>query len=149
MDNHILVVREDDAAIRRSRDLSLERWGYIVPGSRGWISVFEKVSDDIDLIILDIMMPGISGIKTCEEIRKEISHVPVLFLTAKVRNLINYSDLWQEVMTISWKPFSYAELLARVKALLRRYHVYSQTLQGEKTKEHWIEYGRSKSEYSM
>ena len=47
------------------------------------------------------------------------------------------------------KPFSYAELLARVKALLRRYHIYSQTLQGEKTKEHWIEYGKVKSEYSM
>ena len=42
----------------------------------------KKVSDDIDLVILDIMMPGLSGIKTCEEIRK-ISHVPVLFLTAK------------------------------------------------------------------
>ena len=42
----------------------------------------KKVSDDIDLVILDIMMPGISGIKTCEEIRK-ISHVPVLFLTAE------------------------------------------------------------------
>ena len=42
------------------------------------------------------------------------------------------------------KPFSYAELLARVKALLRRYHVYSQTLQGEKTKDHWIEYGKVK-----
>ena len=44
----------------------------------------ENLRDDTDLVILDIMMPGISGLRTCEEIRK-ISNVPVLFLTAKVQ----------------------------------------------------------------
>lgn len=105
--------------------------------------MFEKVSDDIDLVILDIMMPGISGIKTCEEIRK-ISHVPVLFLTAKSQESDKLLGLMAGGDDYLVKPFSYAELLARVKALLRRYHVYSQTLQGEKTKEHWIEYGKVK-----
>ena len=81
MDNHILVV-EDDAAIREGVRILLEGEGYIVQEAEDGYQCLKKVSDDIDLVILDIMMPGISGIKTCEEIRK-ISHVPVLFLTAK------------------------------------------------------------------
>ena len=101
------------------------------------------LDDTIDIILLDIMMPGISGIKTCEEIRK-ISHVPVLFLTAKSQESDKLLGLMAGGDDYLVKPFSYAELLARVKALLRRYHVYSQTLQGEKTKEHWIEYGKVK-----
>ena len=142
MDNHILVV-EDDAAIREGVRILLEGEGYIVQEAEDGYQCLKKVSDDIDLVILDIMMPGISGIKTCEEIRK-ISHVPVLFLTAKSHESDKLLGLMAGGDDYLVKPFSYAELLARVKALLRRYHVYSQTLQGEKTKEHWIEYGKVK-----
>lgn len=56
----------------------------------------ELFSDEIDLVILDIMMPGISGLRTCEEIRKR-SNVPILFLT---RNRIGSSDSWQAGMII-------------------------------------------------
>ena len=132
MDNHILVV-EDDAAIREGVRILLEGEGYIVQEAEDGYQCLKKVSDDIDLVILDIMMPGISGIKTCEEIRK-ISHVPVLFLTAKSQESDKLLGLMAGGDDYLVKPFSYAELLARVKALLRRYHVYSQTLQGEKTK---------------
>ena len=142
MDNHILVV-EDDAAIREGVRILLEGEGYIVQEAEDGYQCLKKVSDDFDLVILDIMMPGISGIKTCEEIRK-ISHVPVLFLTAKSQESDKLLGLMAGGDDYLVKPFSYAELLARVKALLRRYHVYSQTLQGEKTKEHWIEYGKVK-----
>ncbi len=142
MDNHILVV-EDDVAIREGVRILLEGEGYIVQEAEDGYQCLKKVSDDIDLVILDIMMPGISGIKTCEEIRK-ISHVPVLFLTAKSHESDKLLGLMAGGDDYLVKPFSYAELLARVKALLRRYHVYSQTLQGEKTKEHWIEYGKVK-----
>lgn len=91
----------------------------------------EKLSAETDLIILDIMMPGISGIKTCEEIRKT-SHVPVLFLTAKGQESDKLIGLMAGGDDYLVKPFSYAELLARVKALLRRYCVYSQPLKTEK-----------------
>ena len=80
-------------------------------------------SGDIDLVILDIMMPGISGLKTCEEIRR-ISNVPVLFLTAKSQEsdkLIGFMAGGDDYLV---KPFTYSELLARTKALLRRYTVY-------------------------
>ena len=72
---------------------------------------------------MDIMMPGMSGLRTCEEIRK-VSKVPVLFLTAKAREsdkLVGLIAGGDDYMT---KPFSYAELLGRVRALIRRYHQY-------------------------
>lgn len=69
------------------------------------------------------MMPGISGIITCEEIRK-VSNVPVLFLTAKAQESDKLLGLIVGGDDYLAKPFSYAELLGRVKALLRRYHIY-------------------------
>ena len=122
MDNHILVV-EDDAAIREGVRILLEGEGYIVQEAEDGYQCLKKVSDDIDLVILDIMMPGISGIKTCEEIRK-ISHVPVLFLTAKSQESDKLLGLMAGGDDYLSKPFSYAELAARVKAMIRRYHVY-------------------------
>ena len=70
------------------------------------------------------MMPGISGIKTCEQIRK-VSYVPILFLTAKSSEndkIIGFTAGADDYLV---KPFSYAELLARIKALLRRKQVYT------------------------
>ena len=76
-----------------------------------------------DLIILDVMMPGLSGYKTCARIR-ETSNVPILFLTARGMDTdltLGFSAGGDDYLS---KPFSNAELLSRVKALLRRYHVY-------------------------
>ena len=69
------------------------------------------------------MMPGMNGLRTCEEIRK-ISNVPVLFLTAKARESDKLIGLMAGGDDYLAKPFSYAELLGRVKALIRRYTVY-------------------------
>lgn len=76
------------------------------------------------LLFWTFMMPGISGIKTCEQIRK-ISYVPILFLTAKSSEndkIIGFTAGADDYLV---KPFSYAELLARIKALLRRKQVYT------------------------
>ncbi len=69
------------------------------------------------------MLPGISGIKVCEEIRK-VSTVPILFLTAKSQESDKTIGLMAGGDDYLSKPFSYAELIARVKAQLRRYCVY-------------------------
>lgn len=82
-------------------------------------------------MILDVMMPGISGIKTCEEIRK-ISNVPVLFLTAKGQESDKLLGLMAGGDDYLVKPFSYAELLARVKALIRRCRVYDRAFDQKK-----------------
>lgn len=77
----------------------------------------------VDLVILDIMLPGISGLKVCEELRK-ISNVPVLFLTARSQESDKTLGLLAGGDDYLVKPFSYSELIARVKAQLRRYCVY-------------------------
>ena len=84
---------------------------------------WDSQGDETDLVILDIMMPGMSGLRTCEEIRK-VSNVPVLFLTAKAQESDKLIGLMAGGDDYLAKPFSYAELLGRVKALLRRYNIY-------------------------
>ena len=68
MDNHILVV-EDDAAIREGVRILLEGEGYIVQEAEDGYQCLKKVSDDIDLVILDIMMPYLNGYQTCMKLR--------------------------------------------------------------------------------
>ena len=114
----ILVV-EDDADIRDGIRILLSSEGYHVIEAEDGESALKNFRDGIDLIILDIMMPGVSGVTVCRKIR-ERSNVPVLFLTAKSREedkLVGFMAGGDDYLT---KPFSYGELLGRVKALLRR-----------------------------
>ena len=129
MMTRILLI-EDDADIREGVRLLLSAEGYEIIEADCGVKGLEQLDESIDLVILDVMMPGISGIKTCEEIRK-VSYVPVLFLTAKSSETDKVMGLMAGGDDYIIKPFSYAELLGRVKALLRRYHVYS----GKKTVE--------------
>ena len=129
MMTRILLI-EDDADIREGVRLLLSAEGYEMIEADCGAKGLELLDESIDLVILDVMMPGISGIKTCEEIRK-VSYVPVLFLTAKSSETDKVMGLMAGGDDYIIKPFSYAELLGRVKALLRRYHVYS----GKKTVE--------------
>ncbi|WP_458863500.1 response regulator transcription factor [Acidaminobacterium chupaoyuni] len=123
MNTKILIV-EDDADIREGVRILLESEGYAISEACNGKSGLAKFDDSFSLVILDVMMPGISGLKTCEEIRK-ISVVPVLFLTAKSNESDKLIGLMAGGDDYLVKPFSYAELLGRVKALLRRYQVYS------------------------
>ena len=82
-----------------------------------------KIDPAIDLYILDVMMPGKSGYQVCRAIRAA-STAPILFLTAKSQDgdkSMGFSSGGDDYLP---KPFSYTELTARVKALLRRYYVY-------------------------
>ena len=119
---HILLI-EDDADIREGVRILLESEDYEVTEADTGRKGLELLDGDTDLVILDVMMPGISGLRTCEEIRK-VSNVPILFLTAKAQESDKLIGLMAGGDDYLPKPFSYAELLGRVKALLRRYHVY-------------------------
>ena len=118
----ILLV-EDDMDIREGVRILLEGEGYHVAEAENGRAGLSMLTEATDLVILDIMMPGMSGLRTCEEIRK-VSNVPVLFLTAKSRESDKLVGLMAGGDDYLAKPFSYAELLGRVKALLRRYCVY-------------------------
>ena len=123
MEKGMILLVEDDGDIREGVRVLLESEGYKVYEAESGSQALEMVDSDTDLIILDIMMPGISGIRTCEEIRKTYN-VPILFLTAKARESDKLLGLMAGGDDYLPKPFSYGELLGRVKALLRRYQVY-------------------------
>ena len=120
----ILLV-DDDAEIRELLELLLTGEGYAVLQAGSGEAALDLLGKgaSVDLIILDVMMPGLSGYKTCARVR-ETSNVPILFLTARGMDTdltLGFSAGGDDYLS---KPFSNAELLSRVKALLRRYHVY-------------------------
>ena len=138
--NNILII-EDDPAIREGVRILMEGESFHVEEAVNGFEGLKKISDSTHLVILDVMMPGISGYKTCEEIRKK-SNVPVLFLTAKDLESDKLLGLMAGGDDYLVKPFSYAELLARVKALLRRHLVYDKAAEKKteiEIQEEWIE----------
>src|SRR5699024_10566924 len=107
---------DDDKDIRERVRMLLESENYRVQEVENGRKGLEMLDQETDLVILDIMMPGISGLRTCEEIRK-VSNVPVMFLTAKAQESDKLIGLMAGGDDYLAKPFSYAELLGRVKAL--------------------------------
>lgn len=135
---HVLIV-EDDADIREGVRILLESENYKVSEAENGRKGLELLDDSTDLVILDVMMPGMSGLRTCEEIRK-VSNVPVLFLTAKAQESDKMIGLMAGGDDYLPKPFSYAELLGRVKALIRRYNIYmGRQVQEPEKEENYIE----------
>ena len=139
MSKEKVLIVEDDKDIREGVRILLESEDYIVREAENGRQGLELLDEETDLVILDIMMPGISGLRTCEEIRK-VSNVPVLFLTAKAQESDKLIGLMAGGDDYLPKPFSYAELLGRVKALLRRYNIYMGRIKSEdEKKDSWLE----------
>jgi len=117
---HILVV-EDDAAILRGLTDNLEAESYDVlmarDGEAAWALLEEGQPD---LVILDLMLPRLSGYEVCRRARSEGMNVPILMLTARGTESDRVLGLDLGADDYLTKPFSVAELLARVRALLRR-----------------------------
>ena len=119
----ILIV-DDDPDIRKVLNLLLCREYETAEAENGRAAVaYLRENRGTDLVILDVMMPGMDGVETCEKIR-EFSNVPVLFLTAKSAEKDRLSAYQSGGDDFLSKPFSQPELLAKVKSLLRRYQEY-------------------------
>jgi len=122
MSKRILVV-DDEIRYQRLLDANLRTEGYeVVTASNGVEAIETFSSQPIDLILLDIMMPELDGFETCQRIR-EYSNVPIIMLTAKgdEKDRVRGLDLGADDYLS--KPFSATELLARVRAVLRRAEV--------------------------
>jgi two-component system alkaline phosphatase synthesis response regulator PhoP len=118
----ILLV-DDEAAIVQSLRYNLERSGYSVTAAGdGRSAVALAASEEPDLVILDIMLPLLDGIEACKEIRKT-SSVPIIMLTAKDQEFDKVLALELGADDYVTKPFSLGEIIARVKARLRRSEV--------------------------
>ena len=123
MINNKILIADDNPEIREVLNVLLSSEGYEVIEAKDGQEVINLIDADIDLYILDIMMPVINGYQSCIEIRKK-SNAPILFLTAKTQEsdkTLGFSSGGDDYLS---KPFSYNELTTRVKALLRRYYIY-------------------------
>ena len=119
MEERILVV-DDEKDICDILQFNLENEGYIVDVATSGEEALQKITDVHQLVILDVMMGGISGFKTAESLRKNENYIPIIFLTAKNTEndmLTGFSLGGDDYIS---KPFSVKEVMARVKALLKR-----------------------------
>ncbi len=119
MEERILVV-DDEKDISDILQFNLENEGYIVDVATSGEEALNKITDVHHLIILDVMMGGMSGFKMAETLRKADNYVPIIFLTAKNSEndiLTGFSLGGDDYIA---KPFSVKEVLARVRALLKR-----------------------------
>lgn len=137
-----LMVVEDDPDICSAIKILLESQGYSVNIAGNAKEAMEIFSSEYELLILDIMLPGMSGIELCQKIRR-FSYVPVLFLTAKSADTDKMEGLSAGGDDYLVKPFSFVELIARVKALIRRNQLYnSKPLLEEESHEKWVIEGK-------
>ncbi len=115
----ILVV-DDEENITELLRLYLEKEGYEVEVAGDGISALEKFKEYVpDLVLLDIMLPGMDGMQVCKEIRKQ-NNTPVVMLSAKGETVDKVLGLELGADDYIEKPFNRSELIARIKAVLRR-----------------------------
>jgi DNA-binding response OmpR family regulator len=127
MPEKILIV-EDEPSLQETLVYNLEKQGYQVEAvGDGRLAIDSARARHPDLIVLDIMLPGLDGFEVCKILRKEMS-VPILMLTARDDEIDRVVGLEVGADDYLTKPFSMRELLARVKAQLRRTEMVRQEL---------------------
>jgi two-component system, OmpR family, KDP operon response regulator KdpE len=123
---NILIV-EDDPSVRKLVRVNLAKRGYTVneaEDSHQAIAIFQK--EPVDLVLLDLMLPGLSGVDICTWIRAR-SDVPIIILSARMEEDLKVAALDAGADDYVTKPFGPEELLARVRAFLRRSYVTAKT----------------------
>jgi two-component system, OmpR family, alkaline phosphatase synthesis response regulator PhoP len=117
-----LLLVEDDPTLRRALSFNLTREGYEVAAAADGEAALEAArSDRLDLILLDVMLPGMSGIEVLRTLRREGVTTPVIVLSAKGDEIDRVVGLKVGADDYVTKPFSRPELLARIEAVLRRH----------------------------
>lgn len=118
-----ILVAEDEDAIRDFVVINLRRAGYEitdVANGEDALKKFDEAGGDFDIALLDIMMPGIDGLEVCKQIRAKSNSIGIIMLTAKTQEMDKVSGLMLGADDYVTKPFSPAELTARVDAVHRR-----------------------------
>jgi len=121
MAEQTILIVEDDATIARFVELELEHAGFgVLRAGEGPSAIELLENNDVDLVLLDLMLPGIDGIDVARHIRKKGSHVPILMLTARAETQDVVSGFDAGADDYLRKPFEIPELLSRIRALLKR-----------------------------
>jgi two-component system, OmpR family, alkaline phosphatase synthesis response regulator PhoP len=125
----ILIV-EDDVNIAELIAIHLRDLPAITTTKHnGWQGLDEALTGKYDLVVLDLMLPGVNGLEICRQVRKKLPQLPILMLTAKSEEQDKIIGLETGADDYLTKPFSTGELTARVKAIMRRTQAQAKTLE--------------------
>jgi DNA-binding response OmpR family regulator len=120
MKSKILIVEDEPAMVAGLRD-NFEYEGYDVISAEDGVSGLDRaLNDSPDLVVLDVMMPRMSGLDVCKQLKAKRPSVPIIMLTARGQEIDKVVGLELGADDYVTKPFSIRELMARVKAVLRR-----------------------------
>ena len=118
--SRILIVEDEPAMVAGLRD-NFEYEGYeVISAGDGAEGLERALADDPDLVVLDVMMPRMSGLDVCKQLKARRPGVPIIMLTARGQEIDKVVGLELGADDYVTKPFSIRELMARVKAVLRR-----------------------------
>ncbi|MCM1988348.1 response regulator transcription factor [Oceanirhabdus seepicola] len=120
MNREKILIVDDDLDIRNLIEIYLKNEGYEIVKAKNGKEALELIDDSFDLVLLDVMMPLMDGTTTCTEIRKNYN-MPIIFLTAKTEDMDKVIGLTVGADDYITKPFNAIELIARIKANIRRY----------------------------
>ena len=119
-----ILIIEDDPDIAELVEINVKDIGFeLVKENNGKEGLKTALDKKFELIILDLMLPGLNGMEVCKQIREKDTHTPILMLTAKSEELDKVLGLEKGADDYLTKPFSIRELLARIKANIRRVKV--------------------------
>ncbi len=122
----ILIVEDEPAMVAGLRD-NFEFEGYeVITADNGVDGLERALADDPDLVVLDVMMPRLSGLDVCKQLKAKRPAVPIIMLTARGQEIDKVVGLELGADDYVTKPFSIRELMARVKAVLRRVSPHSE-----------------------
>ncbi|WYP26862.1 response regulator transcription factor [Alkalihalobacillus sp. FSL W8-0930] len=123
LSKHILIV-DDDQEIARLVSISLKNEGYATMLASNGVEALQKMKEsDIDLVVLDVMMPEMDGLEFCQTVRQD-HELPILMISAKSEDMDRITGIMTGADDYLIKPFNILELVVRVKALLRRAYYY-------------------------
>jgi len=126
-----IFIVEDEHRIARFLQMELEHEGFVTAAEDNGRRAYERiVQEKYDLVLLDVMLPEMDGLSICREVRK-LSDVPIIMLTAKdeIEDKVNGLDLGADDYLT--KPFAIQELLARIRAALRKHAPAAESPEGE------------------
>ncbi|ADO56379.1 DeoR faimly transcriptional regulator [Paenibacillus jamilae] len=125
MHNGTILLVDDEPEIIKLMQIYLENEGYRLLMARDGLEALEQVNrEQIDVMVLDVMMPNMDGIEACMKIR-ETEHFPIIMLSAKGQDMDKITGLSVGADDYVTKPFSPLELVARIKSQLRRVRKYT------------------------
>ena len=139
-----ILIAEDEKSIREFIVINLKRSGFeVLEAENGAeaLKLYDDYGGNVDIALLDIMMPVMDGLEVCKQLRKKSSTIGIIILTAKTQEMDKVTGLLVGADDYVTKPFSPSELMARIDAVYRRVTLNKELVEKSKEKSNLIELG--------